>query len=376
MSFAEPLKTDDFLPEQDDLPTPDELPADQAADEQDFEFNPDQSDELAGQPLRFRVGPNIKHRRLDKYLTARFSHFSRTRLQKLILEQGVNVNGKPAKPSYKLSTGDIVDLILPPRPMRELVPEDIPLSVLYEDEDLLVINKQANLIVHPARGYKSGTLVNALVYYLKQNMSSVGSEDLRPGIVHRLDRNTTGCLIVAKNDTAHWKLSRQFADRTAKKTYVAFVHGVPELTADCIKAPLGIHPLAREKFAVRHDGQGKEAITFYRVIEAFRGYSLLELDLKTGRTHQIRVHLAYIKHPIVADDLYGGKVVYPWQLEDRAAAPEEPLMGRCALHAWRLEITHPTTGQRMRFEAPLPEDMQRFLDALRQWRPLKKEKSG
>lgn len=373
MAFAEPFKAD-TLPDDNDLLAADAPLDDEAAEPQDFEFNPDQTDELAGQPLRFRVGPNLKHRRLDKYLTGRFSHFSRTRLQKLILEQGVNVNGKPAKPSYKLNTGDVVDLILPPRPLRELVPEDIPLSVLYEDDDILVINKQANLIVHPARGYKSGTLVNALVHYLKQNLSSGGGDDLRPGIVHRLDRNTTGCLVVAKNDTAHWKLSRQFADRTAKKTYVAFVHGTPELTADCIKQPLGIHPTSREKFAVRHDGQGKEAITFYRVIEAFRGYSLLELDLKTGRTHQIRVHLAYIKHPIVADEMYGGKVVYPWQIEDRAAAPEEPLMGRCALHAWRLEISHPITEQRMRFEAPLPDDMQTFLDALRQWRPIQKDK--
>lgn len=330
----------------------------------------DESDELAGQELRFRVGTNLKFRRLDKYLTGRFSHFSRSRLQKLILEQGVNVNGHPAKSSCKLNTGDWIDLIMPPRELRELIPEDIPIDVLYEDDEMLVLNKQANLIVHPARGYKNGTLVNGLVYHFQK--LSGGADDRRPGIVHRLDRNTTGCLVVAKTDTAHWKLSRQFADRTTKKTYIALAHGVPELTADCINQPLGVHPIAREKFAVRND-EGKEAITFYEVLEAFRGYSLVKLDIKTGRTHQIRVHLAWIKHPIVADDMYGGKVVYPWQLEDRPAAPEEPLLARCALHAWRLEICHPVTLERMLFEAPLPDDMQNFLDALRKFRPLEKK---
>jgi 23S rRNA pseudouridine1911/1915/1917 synthase len=325
----------------------------------------DESDELAGQELRFKVGSNLKFRRLDKYLTGRFSHFSRTRLQKLIVEQGVNVNGRPAKPSYKLNAGDIIDLIMPPRELRELTPEDIPINVLYEDDEMLVINKQANLIVHPARGYKNGTLVNGLVYHFQK--LSGGTDDRRPGLVHRLDRNTTGCLVVAKTDTAHWKLSRQFADRTTKKTYVALAHGTPELTADCINQPLGVHPGAREKYAVRHEG-GKEAVTFYEVLEAFRGYSLIKLDLKTGRTHQIRVHLSYIKHPIVADDMYGGKIVYPWQIEDRPAAPEEPLMARCALHAWRLEINHPVTQERMTFEAPLPDDMQNFLDHLREFR--------
>ena len=345
----------DAAPLQDDAPP----------DEQDLLVTADEADELAGQELRFRVGSNLKHRRLDKYLTGRFSHFSRTRLQKLIVEQGVNINGRPAKPSYKLSPGDQVDLILPPRELRELTPEDIPINVLYEDDEMLVLNKQANLIVHPARGYKNGTLVNALVYHFQQLSS--GSDERRPGIVHRLDRNTTGCLVVAKTDTAHWKLSRQFAERTTKKTYVALIHGVPELTADRINQPLGVHPLVREKFAVRHD-IGKEAVTFYEVLEAFRGYSLVKLDLKTGRTHQIRVHLSWIKHPIAADEMYGGKIVYPWQIEDRAAAPEEPLLARCALHAWKLELTHPTTQQRMTFEAPLPDDMQTFLDALRKWR--------
>ena len=328
----------------------------------------EQAEELAGRHLRFRVGVNLKFNRLDKYLCGRFSCFSRTRLQKLIKEQGVNVNGRPAKPSHKLRPADEIDLILPPKEVRELVPEDIPINLLYEDDDMLVLNKQPNLIVHPARGYKSGTLVNGLVYHF-QNLSSC-PDDIRPGIVHRLDRNTTGCLAVAKSDTAHWKLSRQFAERTTKKTYIAIVHGVPELDADCINQPLGVHPTIREKYAIRHD-IGKEAITFYEVLERFRGYSLIQLNIKTGRTHQIRVHMSYQKNSIVADDMYGGKVVYPWQIEDRDAAPEQPLMGRCALHAWKLEINHPKTNERLEFEAPLPDDMQNLLDALREHRKAK-----
>jgi len=338
-----------------------------ASDQQEPQAG-DETGELAGQQLCFRVGSNIKLRRLDQYLTGRFNAFSRTRLQKLIKEQGVNVNGRPAKPSHKLCPGDQIDLILPPRELRELIPEDIPLDVLYEDEDIVVINKQANLIVHPARGYKSGTLVNALVYHFKNTLSA-GTEDFRPGIVHRLDRHTTGVIIAAKNDTAHWKLSRQFAQRTVKKTYLAIVHGVPELDADCIDMPLGVHQIIREKYAIRAD-TGKSAVTFYRVIEKFQGYSLLELDLKTGRTHQIRVHLSYLKHPVVADNLYGGKLVYPWQIENREPAAEEPLITRTALHAWKLEVEHPTTRRRLLFAAPLPKDMLCLLNALQKFRRL------
>jgi 23S rRNA pseudouridine1911/1915/1917 synthase len=322
----------------------------------------DETEELAGEQLCFRVGTNIKLRRLDQYLSGR------TRLQKLIKEQGVNVNSRPAKPSHKLSPGDQIDIILPPRELRELIPEDIPLDILFEDDDIAVINKQADLIVHPARGYKSGTLVNALVFHYKNTLSA-GTDDFRPGIIHRLDRNTTGVIVTAKNDTAHWKLSRQFAQRTTKKNYLAIVHGVPELDADCIDLPLGVHPIFREKYAVRMD-IGKPAITLYKVIEKFRGYSLLEIDIKTGRTHQIRVHLSYIKHPIVADDYYGGRVVYPWQIEERPAAAEEPLMARPALHAWKLEIEHPSTHKRALFTAQPPKDMQNFLKQLRLFRKI------
>ena len=315
--------------------------------------------------LTLRVGNNITQRRLDKYLQGRLSQFSRTIIQRLIKEQGVTVNQDYAKPSTKLSPGDVVDLILPPPEIKEIIPEDIPLDIIYEDEDIIVINKQADLIVHPARGYKKGTLVNALVYHSKQ--LSKGSEEFRPGIVHRLDRNTTGVLVIAKNDTAHWRLARQFEKRLTKKHYLAIVHGTPELSADCINKPLAVHPVIRERFAVRPE-IGKEAITYYEVVEKFRGYSLLKLDIRTGRTHQIRVHMSYMKHPIVGDEMYGGKIVYRWQIEDKEAQPQEPLIARPALHAWQLTLTHPTTNKQMTFEAPLPVDFQQLLEELRKFR--------
>jgi len=352
---------------------PDDTIARQPADPDDYPvMQPDGDEEIleqegnaeVGQHLRFRVGTNLKFRRLDKYLCGRFNHFSRSRLQKLIKEQGVNVNGHPAKPSHKLNPKDEIDLVLPPREVREIIPEDIPINVIYEDDEIMVINKQADLIVHPARGYKSGTLVNGLVYYATK-LSNVDA-DFRPGIVHRLDKNTTGVMIIAKTDHAHWKLSRQFAERHTEKTYLAVVHGVPELTGDCINQPLGVHPHIREKCAIRSDG--KEAQTFYEVLEEFRGYSLVKLSPKTGRTHQIRVHMAYIRNPIVADDMYGGKVVYLWQLRDQQAQIEEPIMGRVALHAWKLRISHPSTGKIMLFEAPLPDDIQNLLEMLRLYR--------
>jgi 23S rRNA pseudouridine1911/1915/1917 synthase len=315
--------------------------------------------------LTLRVGESITNRRLDKYLQGRLSQFSRTTLQRLIKEQAVTINGKTAKPSTKLSAGDVVDLILPPPEIKEIIPENIPLNIIYEDDDIIVINKQANLIVHPARGYKKGTLVNALVYHAKQ--LSKGSDEFRPGIVHRLDRNTTGVLVVARSDVAHWRLARQFEARQTKKYYLAIVHGAPELKADCINKPLAVHPVIRERFAVRPE-IGKEAITYYEVIEKFRGYSLLKLDIRTGRTHQIRVHLSYIKHPVVGDEMYGGKIVYRWQIEGKEACPQEPLIARPALHAWQLEIAHPATGKKMTFEAPLPDDFQQLLDELRKFR--------
>ena len=317
--------------------------------------------------LSLKAGNSIKERRVDKYLHShpKLSGFSRVMIQNIIKEGTVKVNGKIVKPSFKLSPGDKIDLTVPRPPSKEIHPQDIPLNIIYEDDDIIIVNKQADMIVHPARGNTDGTLVNALAFYSDKLSSGLG--EFRPGIVHRLDRNTTGVMVVTKNDTAQWKIAKQFEQRKTNKSYLAIVHGVPELTADRINAPLGVHPRAREKYAIRPE-IGKEAITVYEVVESFRGFSLLKMTPKTGRTHQIRVHLSYIKHPIVGDDMYGGKLVYPWQLQDSEPAVQEPVINRVALHAWTLEFKHPTTEKIMKFEAPLPKDMQHLLDMLRKYR--------
>ena len=319
------------------------------------------------EPLKLHVGNSIKERRLDKYLHGRFSNLTRRFIQDVIRQGEVKVNGKIAKQSLKLSPGDEITLRLPEPPPKDILPEEIPIDIIYEDNDLIVLNKQSDILVHPARGNTHGTLVNALAFY--SDSLSTGLGEFRPGIVHRLDRNTTGVMVVTKNDGAQWRIAKQFEQRKVNKTYLAIVHGTPELTADRIKAPLGVHPTAREKYAIRPD-TGKEAITFYEVLESFRGFALLKMSPKTGRTHQIRVHLSYIKHPIVADDMYGGKLVYPWQLADTEPAVQEPLLGRVGLHAFSLEFKHPTTEKIVQFEAPLPQDMQRLLDALREHRRI------
>ena len=318
-------------------------------------------------PNTICVGKSIKERRVDKYLHGRFSNFSRVMLQNIIKQGAVRVNGKTVSKSFKLSAGDKIELTLPEPPSKEILPEDIPLNIIYEDDDIIILNKQARMIVHPARGNTHGTLVNALAFYSDELSSGLG--EFRPGIVHRLDKNTTGVMVVTKNDTAQWKIAKQFEHRQVKKSYLAIVHGTPELTADRINMPLGIHPKMRKKYAVRPDS-GKESITFYEVLESFRGFSLLKLTPRTGRTHQIRVHLSYIKHPIVADDMYGGKIVYPHQLQDTASAVEESVISRCALHAFALEFKHPATSEMVKFEAPLPQDMQTLLDMLRKYRKL------
>jgi len=317
--------------------------------------------------LKLKVGRSIKDRRIDKYLHGRFSNFSRASLQKLIKEGSVKVNSESVKASFQLSPGDVIELTLPEQEKKEIMPEEIPLDILYEDNSIIVINKQADLVVHPARGNTHGTLVNALAYY-SNDLSNLRGK-MRPGIIHRLDRNTTGVIVVAKNNRAHYKVAKQFQDRVVQKTYLAIVHGCPDLHADRISAPLGVHPRMREKYAIR-PAVGKEAITFYEVLEEFRGYSLVKLNPKTGRTHQIRIHLSYIKHPIVGDDMYGGKVVYEWQLADREPAAQDPAMNRPALHAHTLEFKHPTNGKVMNFQAPLPEDMKSLLEMLRRYRSL------
>jgi 23S rRNA pseudouridine1911/1915/1917 synthase len=301
-------------------------------------------------------------------------------LQEVIKAGGVKVNGQQVKSSFKLTPDDLIEITLPQLPSREITPEDIPLNIIHEDDDIIVINKPAGIIVHPARGNTHGTIANALAFHLASAQADEDEEDrdtkfpdalgkFRPGIVHRLDRNTTGVMILAKNDVAQWKIAKQFHDRQVEKSYLAIVHGTPDLTRDRVNAPLGIHPKIRERYSIRPE-TGKEAITFYEVLESFRGFSLLKLSPKTGRTHQIRVHLTYIKHPVVADDMYGGKPVYPWQLKDAKLTPEDPIISRCALHAWTISFKHPTTEKIVSFKAPLPDDMQNLLDLLRKYRKI------
>ncbi|MBN1436250.1 MAG: RluA family pseudouridine synthase [Sedimentisphaerales bacterium] len=316
----------------------------------------------------------LPNRRIDKYIKHRFPDFSRNVIQGLIKEEAVTVNGKKTKASYNLNPGDRVDLVLPPPPTNEIPPEEIPLNILYEDDHMIALNKQPYLVVHPARGNRGGTLVNGLVYY-SDSLSTINGS-FRPGIVHRLDRNTTGVIVVAKTDTAHWRLAHQFEYRQTQKTYVAVVHGTMELDSDVIDVPLGRHPRVREKYAARPDS-GKEATTLYEVEKQYQGYALLRLKPKTGRTHQLRVHLSISKHPIVADTMYGGKQMTLSQLSngqpvDPALAgnlgPDDIVIDRQALHAASLEINHPISAKPMHFEAPLPPDMQRLVDLLDTYR--------
>ena len=320
------------------------------------------------------------NKRLDKYLADRIPYMSRSALQRLISTGGVTINGKNAKPSTVVHQGDDIVVHLPPPPSKDIPAEDIPLDVLYEDDHFIVINKQANLIVHPARSEKSGTLINALAFHFQNRssgrLSTVGEEYARPGVVHRLDRHTTGAMVAAKSEEAHWLLGRQFENRTPDKRYIAVVEGELDPPADIIDLPLGPHPRRdkgyREKYVVRHDDTGKPSVTIYRVLEYYRGYTLVELELKTGRTHQIRVHLSYLNHPLVGDDMYGGKILTPADLDcdpETLPADLEPdrgmVLDRQALHAAYLSITHPITGQPMTFHAPLPPDMARLVRLLR-----------
>ena len=313
--------------------------------------------------------------RLDKYLTSRITFMSRNQLQRLIEGGGVTVNDRPGKASTKLRQGDVVEVIVPPPPSKEIPGEDIPLEVLFEDEHLIVLNKQPDIIVHPARSELSGTMINALAYRFRNvsggGLSGVGEEFARPGVVHRLDRNTSGCIVFAKDDEAHWKLGRQFEHRSVDKRYLAVVQGRVEPDGDVIEAPIGPHPSKakgyREKYVVRHDDLGKPSTTICRVRERYRlheravgdqEFTLVELELKTGRTHQIRVHLSHLGWPIVGDDMYGGRAF--------VTGDGETLIGRQCLHAALLAFRHPLTNQDMVFTAPPREDMAALLAYLRE----------
>lgn len=333
-----------------------------------FRLYEQQTDDDQPLSVRFVLSRDL-NKRLDRYLVDRVPFLSRTSLQRLVRERAVTVNGRVGKPSTKLRKGDEVIAVLPPPPSTEIPAEEIPLDILYEDDELLVLNKQDDIIVHPARGNRSGTLINGIAWHLQHrssgSLSSVGEEFARPGVVHRLDRHTTGVMVVAKSETAHWRLGKQFEERRTEKRYLAVVHGRVEPRADVIDLPLGKHMTAREKYAVRWDETGKPSTTIYRVRELYRDFSLLELELKTGRTHQIRVHLAHLGYPIAGDDMYGGKHLTLGEITGRKTDTGSPILSRQALHAAHLGFTHPITKDPLSFEAPLPGDMLSLVHALR-----------
>jgi 23S rRNA pseudouridine1911/1915/1917 synthase len=302
---------------------------------------------MADGDLSFKIGPDQARARLDTYLASQIEGWSRARLQRLIENEDVLVNGKTAKVSYKLRDGDEIEVELVAPPTDVFTPENIPLDIVYEDDVLVVVNKPAGLVVHPAAGTPSGTLANALAHHF-QKLPGTG---VRPGIVHRLDRDTSGLLVVAKTDAALENLSDQFRDRSVYKSYVALVHGRVVANTGKIDQPLARDPSNRTRMAVVRGG--RNALTLYRVRRAFDRFTLLDVELKTGRTHQIRVHLAWLKHPVVGDETYGGGRDNTIQ-DPRLRAGIRGL-NRHFLHAEKLGFRHPTTGEFVKFESALPE---------------------
>lgn len=339
------------------------MPGDQA--EFDESVGLDESADDESTRIKIEVRESLSGRRLDKYLQGRLGRFSRTAVQRLIKNGDVHVDGRLVKPSYEIHGGEVIEALVPPAEPTEIQGEDIPLDIVFEDEHLIGLNKQAGIVVHPARGIGSGTLVNGLVYYADSLSSSGGK--FRPGVVHRLDKGTTGIMLVAKTDEAHWRLAGQFEHRKVQKTYLAVVQGQMELLGDLIDQPIGMHPIFRDRCAVRQRG-GRQAQTFYEVSEAFRGYSLLTLKPHTGRTHQLRVHMSYLKHPLVGDRTYGGRLVSLAELAGEQSLSEKPLIERQALHAWKIQFCHPITGEQLQLEAPWAGDFENLLAALRKYR--------
>ncbi|MCR5175963.1 MAG: RluA family pseudouridine synthase [Anaerovibrio sp.] len=292
--------------------------------------------------------------RLDIFLTRMQPEFSRSHVQKLIADSHVTIGGKVRKGNYRLHVDDEVECTVPEPQTVEILPENIPLDIIYEDADIIVINKPRGMVVHPAAGISSGTLVNALMYHCS-DLSGINGE-IRPGIVHRLDKDTSGVMVAAKNDRAHLSLAEQIQNKTAHRIYNAIVWGNIKEEAGIIKGDIGRHPVDRKKMAIVHEN-GKPATTHFKVLERFGEFTFIECRLETGRTHQIRVHMTHIGHPVVGDPKYGvsrnGKVKGNFSIKGQA------------LHSKSLELTHPVTGKQMIFDSPLPEDMEKILRKLR-----------
>ena len=298
--------------------------------------------------MKFQVETSEKNLRLDIFLSKKFSEWSRSHIQKIISDGKITVNEKIVKPNFKLGGGEIISVAEIENVETEYLPENLPLNILYEDADIIVLNKARGMTVHPADTVKSGTLVNALLFHCK-DLSGINGVK-RPGIVHRLDKDTSGVMVVAKNDSAHINLAEQISTKTATRRYLAIVHGVIEDNAGIITGAIGRDKTDRKKMAVTSDG--KAAVTEFKVLERFKNFTYVECKLQTGRTHQIRVHMAAIGHPLLGDTKYTSrKNIFDIQGQ--------------ALHSYNLSLIHPASGERMNFTAPLPDDMEKILSVLR-----------
>ncbi len=318
---------------------------------------------------RYVVDPGQSMLRIDKYLSARIENVSRTRVQAAAQAGNILVNDNPVKPNYRVKPLDVIQILLPNPPREiELIPQDIPIRVVYEDDDLIVVDKAAGMVVHPAYGNYSSTLMNALMYHFR-DLPLFNTGELRPGLVHRIDKNTSGLLVVAKNEYAHNRLARQFFRRTTGRLYQALVWGTPDPAEGTITGHVGRNIRDRKIMQVFPDGsQGKHAVTHYRIIEQLGYVSLIECRLETGRTHQIRVHLAWIGHPLFNDEEYGGHRI----LKGTTFTKYQQFVRNCfdllprqALHARTLAFDHPVTGKRLSFESPVPPDM---VTVIEKWR--------
>jgi len=332
--------------------------------------NDNEEQEELFEHYRFEVDKGQSLLRIDKYLCNKIENVSRTKVQEAADAGNVLVNNISVKPNYKVKPGDIISIVMPEPPREiELIPEDIPLNIVYEDNDLIVVNKNPGMVVHPGYGNYSGTLVNALAFHFN-NLDMFNSDDLRPGLVHRIDKNTSGLIVVAKNEQAKNKLASQFYERTIQRKYIALVWGVPEIEGT-IEGNIGRSLKNRKVMHVFPDGEyGKTAITHYKLIEPLGYVSLVECKLQTGRTHQIRVHFQYIKHPLFNDDTYGGDRI----LKGTTFTKYKQFVQNCfnilprhALHAKSLGFIHPATGEKMFFESDLPKDMQQAIDKWRNY---------
>ena len=288
--------------------------------------------------------------RIDRFLSKDLENLSRSYLQKLLKDGDIRVNGKPVKANYKVTEGDEIQVCIPEPENPDILPEDIPLDILYEDDDILVVNKPKGMVVHPAPGHYSHTLVNAVMYHCKGRLSGINGV-LRPGIVHRIDMDTTGSLLICKNDHAHQILAEELKEHSITRRYHAIVHGNIKEDTGTVNAPIGRHPVDRKKMSTKAPN-GRHAVTHYKVLERFGDYTYIECELETGRTHQICVHMSSIGHPILGDPVYG-PAKCPYKLQGQT------------LHAKILGITHPATGEYMEFDAPLPGYFSDLLQRLR-----------